>query len=440
MHEGFPTEDDLVAYVQGRLPADETDWIDARAADDAGLREAVERTRTVVAILAEATQEATVRRVNSYLEQGFRSRASDLHLDLNHDGGVVRLRIDGVLHEIDRLPLDTARAAVARLKELLAMPVTDSRRPADGRLLCEMDGKRLDLRGSYLPGINGGRLCLRYLDRSGVSLGLDQVHLLPEELAAIRRMIRQPYGIIVTSGPTGSGKTTLMYSMIRELAGESLNVLSIEDPVELDLPWVAQTAISPAAGVTFATALRAVMRQDPDVIMVGEIRDRESLDGCVQAALTGHLVLTQLHADTGVGAIRRLLDMGVEPFLLRSSLIGVTAQRLARRVCDQCGREVECRFPAAAVRLGIEPEGLVYRAGEGCEHCRHTGFRGRTGLYEVVEVTPALADAIGDGAEDHILRELAFSGDLPDLRGHAARKVADGVTSVEEAARVLSLT
>ncbi|MBI5831849.1 MAG: type II/IV secretion system protein [Armatimonadetes bacterium] len=441
MSDFSPTQDDLVAYLRGQLTAAESGAIDARLARDERLRDLLERTREVLRIVTESTEDSTVRRANDYLRRGIEAGASDVHLDLERDGGVVRLRIDGALHEVDRLPIAAARAVLARFKTLFAMPPENTDLPADGRLAFGHGEKRLDLRGSFLPGIHGGRLCARILDQTTALAPWDKLGLFPEEEAALQRLARLPHGMVTVTGPTGSGKTTLLYALVRLLAGEAINCVSVEDPVEFDLPWVAQSSVNPARGVTFAYLLRAVLRQDPDVIMVGEIRDLESLQMLVQCAITGHLALTTLHTYNAVATISRLLDVGLEPFLVSSSLRGIVGMRLVRKVCPECAEEVRAPLAASvAEALGIADRGIPWRRGRGCTACHQSGFRGRTGVYEIVEVSSALADAIAAREPEPTLRELAFTGTLPTMQGHAARLVIDGVTTPDEAARVLGIT
>lgn len=438
MRDDFPNQDDLLAYLQEQLPAAEAAALEARLAQSPALREELERTRTVLALVQEASEEANIRRANELLERTIRAGASDLHLDLTRDGAVARLRVDGVLHESESFSGEVGRGALHRLKQLLGIDLVEQQRPADGRCDLVLDNKRYDLRGSFLPTLYGGRLVIRVFDASTVQLGLDRLGFFADELEAVRRLTRLPSGLLVAAGPTGAGKTTVLYSLLHELARPEVNVLSIEDPVELALPWVAQVRLQPAIGNTYPSLLRAILRQDPDVIMVGEVRDTETLQMSIQAALTGHLVLATLHARDAVGVIRRLVEMGAEPYLLAEVLVGVIGCRLARLNCPHCASEVAAQGSAPAV-LGLDPRGLTHQAGAGCERCRQTGYRGRSGIFEVVEVSAALADAIANGASDQVLREQAFAGELPDFRGHAVRLVAEGRTTPGEAARVLSL-
>lgn len=433
MRNDFPTHDDLVAYLQGRLEPDETAALDGRLADDPALRTELERTRTVLEILRQAGEEATVRRVNDYLDRAMAAGASDIHLDLTAEGGIVRLRIDGVLHEVERLDTPAAKATLMRFQQLLDLNLNEQRVPQDGRMQLTVAGKSLDVRGAFLPGIHGGRICLRILDQSNVLFAWDRLGLFPEESERLKALIRKPSGLLVVCGPTGSGKTTLLYHLVQDLAGGEINVLSIEDPVEVDLPWVAQTPLRPHLGLGYPPLIRAMMRQDPDVLMVGETRDLETLQMVVQAALTGHLLLTVMHADNAIRGVRRMLELGIEPYLLRSCLLGAVAMRLARRVCEQCAEERVLESPSLATRLGLEL-GQTYRAGTGCDHCRQTGYRGRTGIYEILEATAELGEAI----ERQDLTRLGAGGE--GLLAHAARKVREGVTTPEEALRVLNVT
>lgn len=438
MRDGFPTTDDLVAYLRGRLDDQETQALEGLLADSEPLRQELARTRDVLAIVDAASEEATVRRVNDYLDRAVAARASDIHVEANASGGVVRLRVDGVLQVIEELSSEAVRATLGRVRQLFGMAVENTVQAQDGRHRTTIAGLQLDLRGSYLPGIHGGRCCIRLLSRADVLVAWDRLGFLPVQDAAVRRAITAPHGLVVCCGPTGSGKTTVLYTLLHEIARPEVNVVSIEDPVEVDLPWVHQTQVAPQHGMGFAPLMRAIMRQDPDVILVGEIRDRETLDMGAQAALTGHLVMTTMHTKDGVGAIRRLLDLGVEPFILSNVLLAVVVSRLARRVCPDCGQPATLR-PSLAARLDLPSDEGDYRAGAGCDSCRQTGYRGRVALFEVIESHAALSDAIANHASDDILREQAFATGQPTHRQHAAELVRQGITTAEEAARILSL-
>ena len=438
MRDDFPTSEDLVAYLRERLNADETHALEGRLADSEQLRRELDRTREVLAIVDAAGEEATIRRVNDYLDRASQANASDLHVETTSSGGLVRLRVDGVLHVIDELSSEAARACLARLRQLFAMEVENEVQAQDGRHRTTIADRRLDLRGSFLPGIHGGRCCVRLLARADVLVEWDKLGFLPEEDAAVRRILTAPHGLVICTGPTGSGKTTVLYTLLGEVAREAINVMSVEDPVEVDLPWVHQSQIAPQRGMDYVPLLRAIMRQDPDVVMVGEIRDRETAEMVAGMAITGHLVLTQLHTSGTVAAIRRLIDVGLEPYVVSSILRGVVASRLVRAVCPNCGGPAKIRA-GEAEQLELDPTADGYRAGDGCETCRQTGYKGRRAAFEILEMNPALRDAIAANSTDDILQEQAFATGLPTLREHAAELVRQGVTTAEEVLRVMSL-
>lgn len=438
MRSDFPTSDDLVAYLRGRLSKDEQAELETRLAHDTDLRRELDHTRTVLEIVESAAEETTVRRVNAWLDQAASSGASDLHLDLTADGGVLRLRIDGVLHVVESLESGPARAALGRLKQLCGMAPANFAQPEDGRGELTFGERRLDLRGSYLPGVDGGRVCLRFLSRDAALAPWDRVFPRPANAAAVRRLMGRPYGLILVVGPTGSGKTTVMYTLAGAVANEQVNVVSLEDPVEFNLPWIAQAAIRPWLGLGYVEMLRAVMRQDPDVILLADLPDLATAHLAVNAALTGHLVVATLHQHDCLSAIAHLRDLGLESFLLASTLAGVVSSRLVRRVCPDCGVDVPPRSATALMALGLDGRCDTVREGRGCDTCRQTGYKGRSALLEIVEVNQALSDALGRDAPREVLAELAFSDELPSFRGQAAELVTSGVTTPEEAYRVLA--
>ncbi|HGY9627908.1 TPA: GspE/PulE family protein [Pseudomonas putida] len=385
--------------------------------------------------LLESDDEAPViRLINGLFAQALRQRASDIHIETFEQSLVVRLRIDGHLREVLRPPRALSAMLVSRIKVMARLDIAEKRQPQDGRITLRAAGREVDVRVSTLPGIHGERVVMRVLDKQASLLALDNLGMTEAVLHGLRGCLARPNGIVLSTGPTGSGKTTALYACLNSLNDGSRNILTVEDPVEYAIAGIGQTAINPRAGLTFASGLRAILRQDPDVIMLGEIRDRETAQIAVQASLTGHLVLSTLHTNSAVGAVTRLRDMGVEPFLIASSLRGVLAQRLVRRLCP-------CAVPhplqAAERRLWPELANLdeTYHP-VGCEQCQGTGYVGRLGLYEFIELDAGLVALLYDGAS-----EVAMQGYLADRRqslvGMASDCLARGRTSLAEVLRVV---
>ncbi|MEB3899385.1 ATPase, T2SS/T4P/T4SS family [Pseudomonas putida] len=385
--------------------------------------------------LLESDDEAPViRLINGLFAQALRQRASDIHIETFEQSLVVRLRIDGHLREVLRPPRALSAMLVSRIKVMARLDIAEKRQPQDGRITLRAAGREVDVRVSTLPGIHGERVVMRVLDKQASLLALDNLGMTEAVLHGLRGCLARPNGIVLSTGPTGSGKTTTLYACLNSLNDGSRNILTVEDPVEYAIAGIGQTAINPRAGLTFASGLRAILRQDPDVIMLGEIRDRETAQIAVQASLTGHLVLSTLHTNSAVGAVTRLRDMGVEPFLIASSLRGVLAQRLVRRLCP-------CAVPhplqAAERRLWPELANLdeTYHP-VGCEQCQGTGYVGRLGLYEFIELDAGLVALLYDGAS-----EVAMQGYLADRRqslvGMASDCLARGRTSLAEVLRVV---
>ena len=358
---------------------------------------------------------------------------SDIHIEPYETGLVVRMRVDGVLRETLRMPPHVAPVVVSRIKVMARLDIAERRVPQDGRIGLTLGGKMLDVRVSTLPSRAGERVVLRLLDKDTAGLSLDRLGVHGAAEAVLRDALAEPSGIILVTGPTGSGKTTTLYACLAHLNDGSRNILTVEDPVEYAVDGVGQTQVNARVGMSFATGLRAILRQDPDVVMVGEIRDRETADIAVQASLTGHLVLSTVHTNDAIGAITRLRDMKVEPFLLASSLRAVLAQRLVRRLCPACRVPADSDFGAAAL-LGLDPEAVVYRPA-GCGECGHTGYQGRTGLFEAVRIDAAVRRMINDGADESALAAHAFRS-APNLAAAARELVLAGETTAEEAIRV----
>lgn len=376
-----------------------------------------------------------IRLINAVLAEAIREDASDVHIETFEKDLVVRFRVDGVMREVVRPKRALAALLVSRIKVMAKLDIAEKRIPQDGRISLRIGGREVDVRVSTLPSSSGERVVLRLLDKQAGRLLLPNLGMDQQTLVRLREILHLPHGIFLVTGPTGSGKTTTLYASLAELKSDTMNILTVEDPIEYNLPGIGQTQVNNKADMTFARGLRAMLRQDPDVVMVGEIRDLETAETAVQASLTGHLVMSTLHTNTAIGAVTRLADMGVEPFLLSSSLVGSLAQRLVRVLCAECRRPakadiVQCEF------LGVEPEAAptVYHP-EGCDECGHSGFRGRTGVYELVPVDDGMRELIHERASEQALTRYARQYS-PSIREDGRRKVLAGITSVQEILRV----
>ncbi len=372
------------------------------------------------------------------------ARASDVHIDARRDGTVVRQRVDGVLHEVARLPRSSHDALVDCLKAHGGIPLEQRALPQDGRFAIRVDQKEYDLRTATIPAVYGESVVMRLLPQSVALVQIDQVGLYPEDLERYRRALVLPCGLMILTGPTGSGKTTTLYAGLQQVARPEIKTMTVEDPVEYSFRHMTQTAVSRKAGLTFEAAQRSILRHDPDIVMVGEIRTLESAEIAAQTAITGHLVMTQLHATTAAGAITRLLDMGVLPFIMAQTLVYISAQRLARRVCPRCAQPDEPDFDilsplAERARLGgyHMPGDPKFMGGGGCDNCRQTGYRGRTGIYETMEINREIQRLILARASTEELQQAAVRSGMTTLAADALRKAADGIISVAEAARVV---
>jgi general secretion pathway protein E len=379
-----------------------------------------------------------IRLINAILSQAIKDQASDIHIETFEDRLSVRYRIDGVLNEVLSPSRKLAPLLISRLKVMAKLDIAERRIPQDGRISVRIAGHAIDIRMSTIPSAHGERVVLRLLDKQAGQLQLEQLQMPAQVLSSYRRALASPHGIILVTGPTGSGKTTTLYAGLSSINQTSRNILTIEDPVEYMLPGVGQTQVNTKVDMTFARGLRAILRQDPDVVMVGEIRDLETAEIAVQASLTGHMVLSTLHTNTAIGAVTRLQDMGVEPFLLSSSLLAVMAQRLIRLLCNECKEAV---VPSASERalLRLSDDAVVelYRP-VGCARCNGSGYRGRTGIYELIEVDDALRQAIHDGAGEQEMLALARQR-FPGIEQDGRRRILAGETSIEEVLRVTAV-
>jgi len=386
--------------------------------------------------LLESQDDAPViRLINALFTQALREGASDIHVEPFETRSVVRLRIDGTLRDLIEPARALHAAIVSRIKIMAQLDIAEKRLPQDGRIALRIAAKPVDVRVSTIPTVHGERVVLRLLDKQAGRLDLSKLGMDEETLAHMDRLIREPHGIVLVTGPTGSGKTTTLYAALSRLDAKMQNIMTVEDPIEYDLDGISQTQINSRIEMSFARALRTILRQDPDVVMIGEIRDLETAQIAVQASLTGHLVFATLHTNDAVSAVTRLVDMGVEPFLLASSLIGVGAQRLVRKLC------LECRQPFAAdhaqlTALGFSSAPKNLYAATGCPACNHSGYRGRTGIYELLTVDQDFRRLVHDRASEQTLREQVMGGGMRSLRDDGLRLAALGVTSLEEVVRV----
>lgn len=395
--------------------------------------------------VAEESQRAPiVKIVNLILNEALNKRASDIHIE-PHEGILkVRYRVDGALHDAMDLPKKNQNAVIARIKIMSKLDITETRMPQDGRFKINHEGKEIDFRVSVLPISGGGKVVLRILDKSSLNIGLDKLGFLPGPLKTFKEALKRPYGMILVTGPTGSGKSTTLYSIVNQMNKPDKNIITLEDPVEYELDGITQLAVRPEIGLTFATGLKSVLRQSPDIVMVGEIRDGETADIAIKASLTGELILSTLHTNDATSAITRLIDMGVEPFLVASSLILSSAQRLMRNICPNCKKEAD--IPRAAFeKLGLKQEEFArvrashFYEGKGCAKCGTTGYYGRFGILEALLIDDRIRDMIakrssGDEIKNYAIKSLG----MKTLRDNAIENLIKGVTTLEEVMRVTS--
>lgn len=433
---------EMIAYLKGELSDNARQRLEEHLACCPECRRQLEEARRLLIWTEAASDEAVVKKVKEIIDKGIAASASDIHFEPQRDNTVlVRYRIDGVLQEAARIESAQRNGVEMRLKMLADMNLEERRVPQDGRILSEFGGKEFDLRISSMPFIYGEGFVLRILDRSRIEIGLDKLGFREDHVAAIRRIIHQPNGMFIVTGPTGSGKTTTLYSILMELGSTVNKIVTIEDPVEYQIAGANQMQVHKKAGLTFAVGLRSFLRHDPDIIMVGETRDLETMLIAVEAAVTGHLVLSTLHTDDAPSALIRMVDMGVEPYMVGATVIGVLAQRLARTVCPKCKTEVD-EDPEQPIfsALGITADDLATHKivrGQGCEACRNTGYKGRIGIYELLEMDRDLARLLDTRPSLNDLSEAARANGYRPMRDDAREKVLAGLTTPEEAFRVL---
>jgi type IV pilus assembly protein PilB len=385
--------------------------------------------------LIETAEEAPIiKLVNILITDAVKERVSDIHIEPEIEVLRVRFRVDGILHEVHSLPKKLSNAIISRIKILSDIDIAENRRPQDGKIRVKLENKDLDIRVSTFPTVHGENVVMRLLDRSSILLGLKDLGFTTGNLEIFSKMIQQSNGIILVTGPTGSGKTTTLYSALSTISTMEKNIITIEDPVEYELALIRQTQVNPKAEVTFANGLRSILRQDPDVIMVGEIRDKETAEVAIQASLTGHLVFSTLHTNDAPSSLTRLLDMGLEPFLISSSLILIVAQRLVRKICPKCKEEYS---PHAAVLkdLGLDSLTKLFR-GQGCDNCKNSGFLGRIGIFEVLVLNEAMRKMVEEKASADMIKKKAIESGMKSLREDGLDKARAGLTTIEEILRV----
>ncbi|MCP4266296.1 MAG: type II/IV secretion system protein, partial [Candidatus Brocadiaceae bacterium] len=410
--------------------------------DDLGEDVEVEKIKEVnlEAISEEELEKSpVVKLLNTIIHRAIREGVSDIHIQHEADSMLIRYRLDGILYHASTLPKKLRSTLVSRIKVISGMNIAESRLPQDGRFKVKIKGRDYDFRVSTMPTVLGECVVMRILDQRTASMSLDQLGFSTGSLDIYQSFIERPNGIVLITGPTGSGKTTTLYGSLNKINSPDKNIITVEDPVEYHLNLIRQTQINSKAGVTFASAMRSILRQDPDVIMIGEMRDRETAEIAIQAAMTGHLVFSTLHTNDAPGAISRLIDMGIEPFLIASSVIGIVAQRLVRANCSHC---TETYVPGERLLKGAgiqDRTNITFSKGKGCEHCRDSGYKGRLGLYETLAVDNKIRDLIIKQETPHIIAESAReTQDFKSLVDDGINKVKDGLTSLEEVLTVAS--
>ena len=379
--------------------------------------------------------------VSSIINSAIDAGASDIHIEPQQPDMRVRYRIDGILHDAINVPSSAQLEVVSHIKVTADMDISEQRVPQDGHMIVQHDGREYDMRVSSLPGVGGEKIVIRILDKDAIKWSLDTVVPSPDDNRKFRELASNPYGMLLLTGPTGSGKTTTLYSVLQLLNTSERNIVTVEDPVEYRLDGITQLQVKPIAGITFASALRSIVRQDPDIILVGEIRDFETAEIAISAALTGHLVLSTLHTNDAAGAISRLINLGIAPFLVASALLGAVAQRLIRNSCSKC-RQVYQPSEDDLNRMFGESyldKKIEFYEGTGCNNCYHTGYHGRKGIFEILPISPTIRKMITDGSGDDAIRQQAIKEGMKTLRRSAVNEVLTGVTTIDEIMRVINV-
>jgi general secretion pathway protein E len=426
-----------LAYENSAMGED----IELSLSSDAALAQLAQELPRTLDLLESSVDAPIVRLINAILVRALQEHASDVHLEPSEARSSTRFRVDGMLREVLSIDRSLHAALISRIKIMASLDIAEKRLPQDGRISVRLAGRAVDVRVSTLPTGHGERAVLRLLDKQSGRLELGRIGMSDQTLANVDNLVRAPQGIVLVTGPTGSGKTTTLYAALERIDTVHLNVMTVEDPIEYDLPGISQTQVNGTIGMNFARALRSILRQDPDVIMIGEIRDQETAQVAIQASLTGHLVLATLHTNDACSSVTRLLDMGVEPYLLASSLLGVVAQRLVRIACTACVERVPIS-PVLSERKGVEQllpadVRLLSRA-RGCAVCKASGYSGRSGVYEVLSMNDALKRLVHDRASETEMRSVARTAGMITLREDGMRWVSSGATKLEELLRATS--
>jgi len=400
-----------------------------------------EKERADISAITESEEAPIIALVNLAILRAVKEKASDIHIEpFGEDTLKVRYRIDGILHDVMSLPRNLQLAVISRIKIMSDLDIAEKRLPQDGRIQVNVGGRNINIRVSILPAVTGESVVLRILDPSSILLELDSLGFSPDILPNFLSLIKKPNGIILVTGPTGSGKSTTLYTTLNLLNSSEKKIMTIEDPVEYRLKGISQVQAKPKIGLTFAAGLRSFLRQDPDIMLVGEIRDKETAEIAVQAALTGHIVLSTLHTNDAPSSVIRLIDMGIEPFLISSSVVGIIAQRLVRRICPKCKKEIKMTSDIKKIldEFEIKSNEVTLYKGEGCPYCKDTGYKGRIAIFELMVITENIRDLISKNVTTGKLREAAISEGMCQLREDGIKKVCEGLTTIDEVLRVAS--
>jgi type IV pilus assembly protein PilB len=387
----------------------------------------------------EVNSAPAVKMIDYMFKNSVELKASDIHIEPFEREIRIRYRIDGRLKIVNTLGIESLGPLVTRIKILAGLNIAEKRIPQDGRIMTNVDGKDIDLRVSVLPVVNGEKIVIRVLNTGGSVLSKNQLGMSENNIKRLDRIIENPHGIILVTGPTGSGKSTSLYSILRELNSSNINIITVEDPVEFTMDGINQVSVNEKAGLTFASGLRSILRQDPDVVMIGEIRDEETAEIATRAAITGHLVLSTLHTNDAPSSIVRLVDMGIKPYLVSTSVVGVVAQRLVRKICDNCKEEYEASEYEREILGQATDKPLILKRGKGCGYCNETGYSGRMGVYEIMEMTREHREYINTGGNSDTLRDISIANGMETLESECKEFVLNGMTTMEELSTIVKV-